>query len=345
MTHSSRLYGTPFDKLALPMSSKLPTLTGLNHVTLSVSDLDRSLAFYVGVLGFHRHLRWARGAYLGIGDFWLCLSLGSVTRSEDYSHFALTMRAADRDRWQSRLDAHGIPIWQTNVSEGESIYFLDPDGHRLELHAGTLATRLASVAKRPYDGAEFSVEPVASASIPAGRPIRVAALSGSVRAGSINTRFVRALADCAPETLEITPYARLAELPLFDPDIDTASLGNAALDSLIEQVREADVVITACPEYARGLPGAFKNALDHLVGTDAFVAKSYVQYNLAPRASIAQASLQTVLETMSGLPLEPGPVVVDLPLSDPLEPEQKEALRVILRRLEQVVRSGKDDRS
>ena len=43
-------------------------VSGLNHVTLSVSNLDRSFDFYAGVLGFSTVVRWSTGAYLIAGN-------------------------------------------------------------------------------------------------------------------------------------------------------------------------------------------------------------------------------------------------------------------------------------
>ena len=128
---------------------------GFNHLTLSVSDLETSLCFYKDFLGFKGEVRWNRGAYLSYGDCWLCLSIGHPSPSQDYSHVAFTY---DRQAMQSicQKDAfQHITLWQENSSEGDSLYIEDPDGHKLELHAGSLSTRLESLKKHPYDGLEW----------------------------------------------------------------------------------------------------------------------------------------------------------------------------------------------
>ncbi|EWD36864.1 hypothetical protein P837_04915 [Klebsiella pneumoniae UCI 34] len=48
-------------------------LSGLNHLTLAVSQLAPSVAFYQQLLGMMLHARWDSGAYLSCGDLWLCL--------------------------------------------------------------------------------------------------------------------------------------------------------------------------------------------------------------------------------------------------------------------------------
>ena len=127
-------------------------ITGLNHITLSVSDLERSLAFYQQLLGFELRVSWQRGAYLTAGHLWLCLSLGQPKPAQDYSHLALTVAKADFPDWQQRLAHTQVELWQSNSSEGDSLYCLDPDGHQWELHAGDLANRLASLVNQPYAG-------------------------------------------------------------------------------------------------------------------------------------------------------------------------------------------------
>ena len=133
-------------------------ITGINHVTLSVSDLDRSLDFYTGVLELRPVARWVRGAYLLAGDLWLCLSLDPQTRSEpprEYTHLALSVNAADLAALSRRVRDAGCGIWKDDESEGASLYFLDLDGHKLELHVGDLQSRLAACRAAPYEGMVF----------------------------------------------------------------------------------------------------------------------------------------------------------------------------------------------
>ena len=119
-------------------------VSGLNHLTLAVSDLDRSVEFYRDLLGFELRARWADGAYLEAGALWLCLSLDAAaasSRHADYTHIALDVDAEAFDQLSERVRG-AAEVWKDNRSEGASLYFLDPDGHRLELHVGTLASRL-----------------------------------------------------------------------------------------------------------------------------------------------------------------------------------------------------------
>ncbi|WP_369943425.1 fosfomycin resistance glutathione transferase [Xanthomonas medicagonis] len=133
-------------------------LTGLNHLTLAVRALPRSVAFYRDTLGFVLRARWDTGAYLTLDALWLCLSLDPQRRpapQPDYTHYAFSIPHTALAGFEQRLQAAGAQRWQQNRSEGESLYFLDPDGHRLEAHVGDLQSRLAACRERPYAGMQF----------------------------------------------------------------------------------------------------------------------------------------------------------------------------------------------
>ena len=135
-----------------------PMLTGLNHLTLSVADVSASLAFYRDILGCRPLARWDAGAYLSLGDLWLCLSHDrerSTSPAPDYTHYAFSIGAADFVPFVTALRAVGVREWKNNRSEGKSIYFLDPDGHKLEAHVGDVQARLAACRLRPYAGMVF----------------------------------------------------------------------------------------------------------------------------------------------------------------------------------------------
>lgn len=132
-------------------------LAGLNHLTLAVSDLERSFGFYTGLLGLRPAARWDAGAYLTLGELWLCLSVDArrAGRQPDYTHVAFSVAADDFAALRARLLAAGVAEWRSNRSEGDSFYFLDPDGHQLEAHVGNLASRLAACRAAPYAGMRF----------------------------------------------------------------------------------------------------------------------------------------------------------------------------------------------
>jgi len=162
----------------------------------------------------------------------------------------------------------------------------------------------------------------------ASKPIRILALSGSLRADSSNSALLRAAARLVSGNACITLYSGLALLPPFNPDREVQLYDPAApnlryrdelsdaglleVRRLNELVRQSDGLLVACPEYARGVPGAFKNALDWMVGSNAFVRKPFAQFNASPRASHAQAALRLTLETMSGLFVEEASLAVPL---------------------------------
>ena len=124
-------------------------ITGINHVTLAVSDLSRSVDFYADLLGCRLIRRRPGSAYLKAGELWLCLSVDPEAESAerpDYTHLAFSVPASGFAAAENRLKEAGVTTWKQNRSEGDSVYFLDPDRHKLEIHVGTLESRLASLA-------------------------------------------------------------------------------------------------------------------------------------------------------------------------------------------------------
>ncbi|MDJ0823186.1 MAG: VOC family protein [Paracoccaceae bacterium] len=127
------------------------TITGVNHITLVVADLPRAVGFYTSVLGAEQRTESDRSVYLELGALWLCLEKGTPAPAQDDSHIAFSCSEAAFAELTSRL-SEAAPLWKTNTSEGASLYFCDPDGHKLELHVGELPSRLAHYAAHPDKG-------------------------------------------------------------------------------------------------------------------------------------------------------------------------------------------------
>ncbi|PBC05744.1 NADPH-dependent FMN reductase [Mesorhizobium sp. WSM3860] len=128
--------------------------------------------------------------------------------------------------------------------------------------------------------------------------LNLLAISGSLRAASTNSALIAALAANAPADCRVTVYDGLGRLPIFNAD-DEGERTPRGAGELIDAVTRADGVIVSCPEYAHGVPGGMKNALDWLVSRDAAVGKPAMLVHASPRSLYARAALAEIMRTMS----------------------------------------------
>lgn len=120
-------------------------IRGLNHITFSVEDMDRSVKFYAQVVGARLLCRLEHTAYFDLAGIWLALNQGTSTPPTDYTHIAFSIQEDQFDAWRRHLAEQGItlePHRRRHPGEGKSLYFRDPDGHLLELHTKTRKDRV-----------------------------------------------------------------------------------------------------------------------------------------------------------------------------------------------------------
>src|SRR5262245_65991911 len=109
---------------------RMNTITGLNHLTLAVSDLERSVAFYSELLGFSVRMRGPSSAYLESGTLWLALVLDPAVRRgplPEYSHVAFSIAPSALRLLTDRLTMAGVVRWQ-DTDYSASLYFFVLDG-------------------------------------------------------------------------------------------------------------------------------------------------------------------------------------------------------------------------
>jgi chromate reductase, NAD(P)H dehydrogenase (quinone) len=141
--------------------------------------------------------------------------------------------------------------------------------------------------------------------------MRVLAISGSLRAKSSNSAVLMAAARLAPPGMEIVLYDGLAGLPHFNADLDTED-PPATVRALRHEIGRCDGLLISSPEYARGVSGSMKNALDWLVGSAEFPEKPVALINASPRSIHADAQLRLTLTTMSARLVEAASITLPL---------------------------------
>lgn len=129
--------------------------------------------------------------------------------------------------------------------------------------------------------------------------VQILAISGSLRATSSNTALLWAAPRMTPDGVGVTLYERLSHLPHFNPDLDDLDGGSAPSEvmNFRSKLEASDGVLISSPEYAHGVPGVMKNAIDWVVSSGQIYEKPVALLNASLSATHAYASLMEILTT------------------------------------------------
>jgi chromate reductase, NAD(P)H dehydrogenase (quinone) len=125
----------------------------------------------------------------------------------------------------------------------------------------------------------------------------ILAISGSLRAKSTNLTIIENIAEMFADQINVTIYDGLANLPYFNPDLESAA-PIAEVEDFRRQIRESDGVLICTPEYVFSIPGALKNALEWTVGTSDFAGVPVALITASSLGEKTHESLFLVLKTI-----------------------------------------------
>jgi chromate reductase, NAD(P)H dehydrogenase (quinone) len=123
---------------------------------------------------------------------------------------------------------------------------------------------------------------------------KIAAICGSTRATSANLNLIKAITELTKDRFEITIFEGIGELPHFNPDNNNENI-SAKVIAFRQLISTADAVIICTPEYAHGIPGSLKNAIDWTVSTNEFSQKPVALITASTEGTYAHKAM---LETL-----------------------------------------------
>lgn len=129
-------------------------------------------------------------------------------------------------------------------------------------------------------------------------PIHILGISGSLKTSSANTRILHELAAFQNKNIRYTLFENLEDIPPFNPDKEE---GNSSVKNFKHLLQTAQGVILSTPEYAFGLPGVLKNALDWTVSSGDLNEKPLIAVSASPLASGGSKAMDSLLLTLNAL--------------------------------------------
>jgi NAD(P)H-dependent FMN reductase len=128
--------------------------------------------------------------------------------------------------------------------------------------------------------------------------INILAISGSLKSTSANTNILRAISKIAPQNVVVNIFDGLDKLPHFNPELINDI---EAVNRFRQRLTEADGVIFSTPEYAFGVPGVLKNALDWVVSSGELNEKPVAAISASPLYTGGDKALASLLLTLAAL--------------------------------------------
>ena len=133
-------------------------INGINHITISVKNIDTAFSFYKNILKLKPIMKSSRSAYFLAGKIWVALDQrGEYAIPDNYSHICFNIPKSHFQKFVQAVKENGIEEWQKNETEGDSLYLLDDSGNKLELHFSTLKERIKFGKKHFGDKVEWFV--------------------------------------------------------------------------------------------------------------------------------------------------------------------------------------------
>jgi catechol 2,3-dioxygenase-like lactoylglutathione lyase family enzyme len=118
-------------------------INGINHITISVKNIDAAFLFYKDVLRLKPVMKSDISAYFLAGKIWIALDQKvQYVASENYSHICFNISKRHYKYFAEKIKENGIKEWQNNKTEGDSLYIMDDSGKKLEIHFSTLKERI-----------------------------------------------------------------------------------------------------------------------------------------------------------------------------------------------------------
>jgi len=126
-------------------------INGINHITISVKNIDSAFDFYKDVLKLKPVMKSNRSAYFYAGNIWIALNQEEAHKpSDNYAHIAFNVPESHYSQFAEAIKKNSVIEWQKNQSEGDSLYILDDSGNKLEIHFNSLEQRVEHC-KKYYD--------------------------------------------------------------------------------------------------------------------------------------------------------------------------------------------------